>query len=253
MIYKYLYITILLLLLLCFYYSYENYTDILIDNKAIIPTHNLVNPINNLPNKNKWAVLITSCVNLNQSDRDLNQNSSLIADYRKNLYINKITKWLTYTKLPIYVVESSGYNFSEIKHDRLVVFSFTGSEYLNSSFAEAKSIEYALEKLDAIDNDYTHILKVTGKYYLDGIEKILDNLPDNYDLYTQQYINHEERQANTEYYGIRKNLYLDFIKTCSGNMETDMYNFMSTHNSITIPVQFSNNVIRGAGDIINPL
>lgn len=201
-------------------------------------------------NKNKWIVLLTMCVRPNQQDRDTNENIEDVVNYRKELYTSVIKRWLTYTDLPIFVVESSNYNFDEIKHNRLKVFAFEGEPQPNSSVAEAKSILYALDKLKNIDEDYTHILKVTGKYYLDGIVQTLTVLPDDYDIYTQQHINNDWGQINTEYYGIKKDLYYDFANTCGYSMESHMFEYCKNKKTMKFPQTFSNDVKRNDGNII---
>ena len=203
--------------------------------------------------KNKWIVLLTMCINPNQQDKDLSVDSNEIINYRKKLYTDVINKWLDNTQYKIYVVESSGYTFEEIKNDRLVVFSFQGESLPNSTLAEANSILYALEKLKDYDNDYTHILKVTGKYYLYDIESMLSNIPDDYDVYIQQHRNEDWQQQNTEYYGIRKELYFDFANTCGYSMESHMYNFTKDKKVMKFPITFSNNIARNYGNIITNL
>ena len=223
-------ILILLIILICIFKKYnENFTV-----------------------KNKWIVLLTTCVKPNQLDGDQSQNTEVI-NYRKKLYTDVIKKWLKYTNFPIFVVESSNYTFSDIKNDKLTVFSFDGEPQPNSSVAEAKSILYALDKLKNYNIDYTHILKVTGKYYLDGITHTLSALPDNYDIYTQQHVNHDWQQTNTEYYGIKKDLYYEFANTCGYNMESHMYSFCNNKKVMKIPTTFSNNIKRNDGNIITNL
>jgi hypothetical protein len=204
-------------------------------------------------NKNKWIVLLTMCVKPNQQDKNPDEDMDEIVKYRKELYTRVINNWLTQTDLPIFVVESSNYNFDEIKHERLKVFAFEGEPLPNSSVAEAKSLLYALDKLKDYDGDYTHILKVTGKYYLNGIPQILSILPDDYDVYTQQHINHDWGQINTEYYGIKKDLFYDFANSCGYSMESHMYEFCKNKKVIKFPQTFSNNVKRNDGNIITNL
>lgn len=203
--------------------------------------------------KNNWVVLLTMCVNPNQLDKDQTHDANKISNYRKELYTNVINNWLNKTSLPIVVVESSGYNFDNIKNERLVVLSFNGEPHPNSSIAEAKSILYALEQLKNYDINYTHILKVTGKYYLDDIESTLNILPPDYDIYTQQHCNQEWGQQNTEYYGIKKDLFFEFANTCGYNMESHMFHFMKNKKTTKFPITFSNNIARNAGDIITNL
>lgn len=205
----------------------------------------------NFTNTNEWIILLTMCVEPNQQDRNINEDIKDVIAYRKKLYTDVINRWLDNTKYLIYVVESSGYKFDDIKNNRLTVFSFKGDSERNSSIAEAKSILYALEQLKKYSNNYTHILKVTGKYYLYGIENILYFLPDDYDIYIQQHNN--IRHQNTEYYGIKKELFFEFANTCTTTMEHHLYNFMQNKKIMQIPATFSNNVKRACGDIITNL
>lgn len=209
--------------------------------------------------KNKWIVLLTMCVKQNKLEKKINSNEiNDMIKYRIELYTEVINKWLTNTDLPIFVVESSNYNFKEIKHDRLKVFAFQGEPLANSSIAEAKSILYALEKLKDYNGDYTHILKVTGKYYLDGITQTLSLLPNDYDIYIQQHINYDLKHINTEYYGIKKDIYNDFANNCINNvikMEPNMFKFRKNKKVIEFPRTFcnSNNIKRDDGSIIKNL
>ena len=208
---------------------------------------------------NKWIVLLTMCVHIKQNELDKNSNEiNDIINYRRELYTNVIKKWLANTDLPIFVVESSNYNFEEIKHDRLKVFAFQGEKLANSSTAEAESILYALEKLKDYNKDYTHILKVTGKYYLDGITQTLSLLPNDYDIYTQRHINYGLEEINTEYYGIKKDLYNDFANSCIRNiitMEPNMFKFCKNKKVMKFPRTFCNcsNIMRNDGSIIKNL
>ena len=86
----------------------------------------------------KWCILLTSCVLRNFS---LN---------KFNFYRKAISAWLTKTTLPIFIVESSGYQFSEFSGTRLKVYTFNLSENLaSSSQYEARSILAALEYFKA--------------------------------------------------------------------------------------------------------
>ena len=156
---------------------------------------------------NKWFILLTTAVaNVNNDITD--------TQYRINLYNSKILEWLEKTNYIIVVVESSGYNFSDITHDRLHKVSFKFEAPLkSSSHYEAHSILYALNEIKntSFYNDCTHILKVTGRYFLDGIEEHLNSKPQDKDLYLQKHRNDKEKSQNSEYFGIRKNLMYDFL------------------------------------------
>jgi hypothetical protein len=149
---------------------------------------------------NNWIVLLTTAVN--------NFNNTMqYSDYRKQLYNYQILQWLKRTNYKIVVVESSGYDFPDIVNERLhkVIFKFN-SGLASSSQYEAQSILYALNdiKNEAFYNNCTHILKVTGRYFLENIEEHLNSQPQYKDLYLQKHRNDSIKWQNSEYYGIKK-------------------------------------------------
>ena len=129
-----------------------------------------------MTNKNKWLVLLTTCVKT---------PSNSIADqiYRIAIYKQQIHKWLKNTNYHIVVVESSGCDICNhiIGHERLHSYKTIITNCGSSSQSEASSMLYVLDQIK--NEDFyihcTHILKVTGRYYLQNIEHILEN----YSLY----------------------------------------------------------------------
>ena len=119
----------------------------------------------------KFAILLTSCVRNNNQD-----------DLKMSYYLKAIDSWLNNTNLPIFIVESSGYTFPEFKNTRLNVCSFDLQNEPSSSQYEAKSILFAMGQFKEDLKEYTHILKVTARYYIDSntdrFENILSNLED---------------------------------------------------------------------------
>jgi hypothetical protein len=195
-------------------------------------------------NKNKWIILLTTAVNNDEE--------------RKKLYINSINKWLKNTSFDIFVVESSDYNFDEIKNDRLHVFTFKFNEKLSSSSQyEAKSILNILnniqnnEKYNNIYNESSHILKVTGRYYLDNIDEVLNNLENNKDLYLQIHRKNDDKWQNSEYFGIRKELLEELANTIKdeGLFEKKLYDFSLDKDYIQFG-PFKNDVRRGGDNLL---
>lgn len=192
-------------------------------------------------NHNKWIVLLTMCI-------DVNSNSTNI-EYRKKIYHDQITNWLTKSNLPIFVVESSDYPFDDIKNDKLTVFHFKQDSISSSTQGESESIKYALKQL--MNNEKyihcTHILKVTGRYFLDDIDNKLQTIEPNNDLYLQ--IHRHSEWQNSEYYGIKKELFKPFIESLPIEqlMEQHLYDF-SLDKKWTTMGPFPNNIPRG-GDL----
>jgi len=139
----------------------------------------------------KWAVLLTSCVRINYPD-----------DKRKEYYLRAIRDWLEKTNLPIFIVESSNYTFPEFNNTRLKVFSFNLENEPSTSQYEAKSILNAMEYFKNDFMNYTHILKVTARYYLD-VEEIIQYVPEDSEIILQHCVNHSINWNNSEIYGFK--------------------------------------------------
>lgn len=190
---------------------------------------------------------------------------------RRTLYTSVIEQWLTKTNLPIVVVDSSGEQFLKLKedHPRLKTYSFELNEHKikkhsldpkSSSSLEAFSFLKALKKLNS-DPDFeriTHIMKVTGRYYLENIEDKLNNTIRGADVYTQVHKSHMHHWQNTEYFILKKEYFEAFarkgleVKEC---LETNFYNFIKENNLREVTFgPFPNNTRRGGDKIIvNPL
>jgi len=199
-----------------------------------------------LTNKqNNWIVLISTCVN------PLNQNYNNIHEirFRKDLYTYQIKKWLSETNMKIIVVESSGYTFPNIIHDRLTVISFIiDKKYDSSSQYEAQSLIYAIEKIKDTEDfkNCTHILKVTGRYFLKNIETVLSNVEQDLDLYLQYWRHDVNKWQNTEYFGIRRDELVPMLEPILdiGLIENNLFNY-SLEKKYCFIGKFPNNIPRG--------
>lgn len=191
-----------------------------------------------------WAILLTSCVRSNNPN-----------DERKQYYLRAIKDWLEKTNLPIFIVESSNYTFPEFKDTRLKVCSFNLVNQASSSQYEAKSILFALDYFKNDLEPYTHILKVTARYYVD-IEKLLPSLPD-VDIIVQHKYNDAIKWNNSEVYGFRKGCEKYFLVPIVdlGYMENTIYTFSKSHSSFRLnPLANIYKVKRGGdGLIVDPL
>jgi hypothetical protein len=106
---------------------------------------------------------------------------------RKNLYIKTIRQWLTKTQLKVVVVENSGYTFEELSEERKLYrerfeiityneYTLPESSYLvnitDKGSSELFSINYAYNK-SALVKTSNFIIKITGRYYIPGLEEYL--------------------------------------------------------------------------------
>jgi hypothetical protein len=135
-------------------------------------------------NKTKWCIVLTTTVNVH----DINGLHQKNKEERINTYLTSIRQWLL-TDLPIVVVENSGYTFPELKGTRVEVITFhsekdtefnhfcsTLLKFKDKGIYELRSIRYACEHSKIIKR-CTHIMKVTGRYYIPSLEGILKKLP----------------------------------------------------------------------------
>jgi len=193
----------------------------------------------------KWCILLTACVLRNYSSTKFNY-------YRK-----AIGAWLSKTTLPIFIVESSGYQFSEFSGTRLKVYTFSLSENLaSSSQYEARSIIAALEHFKTDMTDYTHILKVTARYYVDNMRSILYEGPPR-QIYVQHLKNDTLKWNNSEIFGLRKRFFKQLLSpiVSLGYMEQAIYNFQTTHTCRILPPMHNCLGARRGGDnfLVDPL
>jgi hypothetical protein len=144
-----------------------------------------------------WCILLTSCAKRPASSEE--ENAARIEMHR-----TVIRAWLDQTKLPIYIVDSSAYPYDEFKDTRLKVISFDLKEKdrESSTRTEATSILHALQNSDI--KNHTHILKVTCKYFLEGIETRLAEQSPTCHLYLQY--THSETGQNTELLGFKSSV-----------------------------------------------
>jgi hypothetical protein len=209
-------------------------------------------------NNKTYAVLLTTCI---KPTIESFQNNSI---ERKKTYENSIIQWMEKTNLIIYIIESSNLGFPEIeeryKHtNRLHIIKYDQSQIkcdyndgLCRGFFEGYSIKYALENMPK----YDYILKVTGRYYLDGVENDLieilknDNLKDSYFQ-----IHKTENSQNSEYFFIKQDNLLIFSNKLIKNTDKQFEESLSDYkNNITYSTlgPYQNYIKKGGdGTLIN--
>lgn len=193
----------------------------------------------------RWVVLLTTSV---RGD-----------DERRELYTRQIRRWLDETDLFIFVIESSNHAFPGMRHDRLRVVAFDLSESLPStSQYEAWSISHFLSVIrnDPVFQGATHILKVTGRYFLDGISSRLRSATEGTDFYLQERYNDSIRWQNSEYFGVRKDLLGAMVSPIMGLgfMEECLYEASRRSGRFRFLEPFPNRVARGGdGMVLDPL
>jgi len=170
-----------------------------------------------------WCILLTTTVNVHQVPF-IHQKTK---EERLETYLKSIRQWLS-TELPIVIVENSGYSFPELKDTRAEVITMNCEEcqpFLNLKKAfrlkekgiyEIYSINYACRHSSYIQNA-THVMKITGRYFIPCLESILKILPDEIKAVRQR------DPTQCEVVGCRK----DYVNTVFS------YILLNRHNKIT--------------------
>jgi len=196
---------------------------------------------------NNWIILLTAAVsNISNTIHDV--------EYRKQLYSKQILQWLEKTNYNIVIVESSGYDFPDINHERLYKITFKFDKIMSSgSQYETHSILYALENIKDCDfyKNCTHILKVTARYFLPDLKEHLNSKPQDKDLYLQKHRDDNIKWQNCEYFGIRKELFDELLKNLKivGLMEHELWNFSIGKSGCYIGY-FKNDIRRGGDKLL---
>lgn len=168
-----------------------------------------INTINNFENFTNYnaeiinpVILLTCTVNIQKHVVMTNQTNN---SERLQQYLKTINQWKN-SELPIIIVENSGYEFKELKDKNspyyapnIEVISYNYTDYDSSiqnilkntsskGVHEMYEINWAYNKSQTIKK-YSHIVKVTGRYFIPNFQNILINIPNNVDGIRQNNIN----------------------------------------------------------------
>ena len=205
------------------------------------------------------CILLTTTVYINTTDYMNEYNSP---ESRLKLYLDTINEWLKNTNLTIYVVESSNYSFPEYKNNpRVKIFTFKSTNIINCKDCsatpyEAESILKAFKYFNL--NTYDKIIKITGKYFIPGIENLIKNIPDDADIFFQNSNENALKKQNSEIFGC-KTKYLPkimnlIIENSKNNINFESTLFLLSQNNemnfkvYTFPIIVLNNPVKRSGD-----
>lgn len=209
---------------------------------------------NSDPPRLSWVVLLTMCF-----DRPTVES---VAEHT-NIYRDVLDRWLTETGIHIFVVETSGYSLNLV-HPRLTYLTFDDTSrhtVTSSSVLEANALVFAAKEMQsyAAFKNASHVLKVTGRYFLEDIETKLHLLSKKpvKALYLQNHRNGKISWQNSEYFGIMKEA-LAFpalhVHHTRKSMEESLFALSKIVYSGVFGVGFRNTQARGGdGLIVNPL
>ena len=169
--------------------------------------------------KNEDYVTYNNIHNIRNTNLPSHNNVLLLTTYNtkenQNIYVNNIKWWLENSLFDIYVVNSSGKDFNEhLNSNRLKIFTYDQYNYApkgkSTTYYELLSIKKIIEHFPSIVNDYTMIIKLTGKYKLPSLENEVKKIPQYIDIIFQN--NRCHLNQNTELIGFKSEKILDIIK-----------------------------------------
>jgi hypothetical protein len=188
---KYIYLFIFFMFIITIIFSYIN----TINNNENFKNNDDVEKINPV-------ILLTCCVNIQPQVVMTNQTNNT---ERLQQYLKTINNWKN-SELPVIIVENSGYEFKELKDKKspyyapnIEVISYNYSDYdlsiqnmlkntSSKGLHEMYEINWAYNKSNTIKN-YSHVIKVTGRYFIPNFQNILINIPNNIDGIRQNNVN----------------------------------------------------------------
>ena len=187
------------------------------------------------------AFLLTTAVNPNKkfsSDEEKNNE----VNKRIIMYEKVINKYLKNTNIKLFIIESTDNNkLGQIfnNNPRIKFFSFKKKDSVffhnidndSTSAYEAYSIINAYKKFDL--HKYNKIIKVTGRYYIPNIEKIIRDLQQDPDIYVQNKVFHDSKSQRSEIFGMKSNLCLGIMIGVIKNkilIEEYLYNLYYKHD-----------------------
>ena len=186
---KYKTLIIVIMLLITLFFSYINTVN---NYEKFTKNENIINPV----------ILLTCTVNIQNQVVMTNQTNN---SERLQQYLKTINQWKN-SELPIIIVENSGYEFKELKDKNspyyapnIEVISYNYTDYdlciqnmlkntSSKGVHEMYEINWAYNKSQTIKK-YSHIVKVTGRYFIPNFQNILINIPNDVDGIRQNNIN----------------------------------------------------------------
>ncbi len=214
----------LIILLFCLFHKYQNYETFKKNNK-------------NNKKVNISILLTTTFVPHNIKyiyQKDVKN--------RKNTYIKSLKKWLKNTNLKIVMIDNSVINnvkdieLMQNKRFELIKYPMDSEIEMSKGFLESKSILEAIKRSKLMKNS-THIVKVTGRYFVPNLEKELNKITINTD-----YI-HQNKKNYCEIFGFKKELAQNILNDVPKQVHLEDYlekkrkKFKNLHKLPILPIQ----------------
>ncbi len=155
---------------------------------------------------------------------------------RENDYIKAIKKWMDIQQFPIVFCENSGYNIDKIKNDiknsekKFEILQFKGNSFpreLGKGYGETMIIDYAIKHSKLIKNS-DYIIKVTGRYFIKNIEKMVNTLSRDNDVYVMADLKKNLTWADSRVFAFKPSFFIEYLSKFH-NLLNDSKGFYLEH------------------------
>ena len=185
------------------------------------------------PYKANICILLTATIDP-QGIVFLKRNNPIV---RENDYIKSMKRWMEMQQFPIVFCENSGYKIDKIKNiikkhkkTKIEILQFDGQCFpreFGKGYGEAMIINYAVKHSKIIkSSDY--IIKVTGRYIVENIEKMAETLLGNSDIYVMADLKKNLTYADSRIFAFKSSFIVDYLSKFQ-NLLNDSKGFYLEH------------------------
>jgi hypothetical protein len=168
--------------------------------------------------KNRITVLLTATINP-KNIMFVQRNDTKT---REGDYINSLKMWLQSNIPSLVFCENSGYNLNKIKYlldkyrnIKTEVIQFEGNNFKSEwgkGYGELLIIKYAIQNSNII-NSSDYVIKVTGRYFIKNVNKIINFLSMNNDLYVMADLNKNLTWADSRIFAFKPHFILNYLSS----------------------------------------
>lgn len=156
---------------------------------------------------------------------------------RENDYIKAFKSWINMQEFSIVFCENSGYKIDKIKNiikkhrkKNIEILQFDGQCFpreLGKGYGEAIIIDYAIKHSKLIKSS-EYVIKVTGRYFVKNIKKMIDTLSTDNDIYVMADLKKNLSWADSRIFACRSSFVVEYLSKYQ-NILNDSEGFYLEH------------------------
>jgi len=156
---------------------------------------------------------------------------------RENDYIKALKRWINMQEFSVVFCENSGYKIDKIKNvikkhrkKNIEILQFDGQCFpreLGKGYGEAIIIDYAIKHSKLIKSS-EYVIKVTGRYFVKNIKKMVDILSTENDIYVMADLKKNLSWADSRIFAFRSSFVVEYLSKYQ-NILNDSEGFYLEH------------------------